>query len=138
MFKIAIWLRFMDIINESWHLLQIFCWNLKYNLRNNRMWSTKRLLIRNLSSKLLNYIASPNQVSYVYQFCISIFLLAITGPLLPVLPLAPTFEHLPLFTLIFYQMFSLNSCKLLCAKYFIPTWRKENFYQNQRFLRNYA
>ena len=33
MFKIAGSLRFMDIINESWHSLQIFGWNLKSDSR---------------------------------------------------------------------------------------------------------
>ena len=29
MFKIAISLRFIEIINKSWHLLETFGWNLK-------------------------------------------------------------------------------------------------------------
>ena len=33
MFKVAIWLRFIDIINESWNLLQTFGWDLKLKLK---------------------------------------------------------------------------------------------------------
>ena len=43
MFKIAILLKLMDMINKSWHLSQTFCWN--YNLRNSNCDKYYTLLI---------------------------------------------------------------------------------------------
>ena len=38
MFKIAISLRLIDIINKSWHLLQTFGWNVKPLFKKYQQW----------------------------------------------------------------------------------------------------
>ena len=59
MCRIPIFLKFIDLINKSWHLLQAFDWNLLF--RKSQWWQISHsfdalaLLIPSEGSTLLNY-----------------------------------------------------------------------------------
>ena len=67
MFKIAISLRFIDIINKSWHLLETFGWNLK-PLFKKYQWSNGQ--ISNYFDAFVLLTSIPSETSILSQYSI--------------------------------------------------------------------